>query len=315
MTFDVPNLTLLRHFVVVAEERGISRAARRLRISQPALSKNIRRLEELLGTALFERHSGGSDLTPTGRTFFDHAQIIGLEYQHALQEIQNLLSEQDATISIGSGPVWTSTVIPAAVPRFHARFPRHRLMVQTGQVDQMIEDLRLGRIEIFAGALIRQNEMPGFRRLKIARAELGVMCSETHPLAQLKEPVDSRVVADYPFVSFVATRDVLNGFAALLKARQAEPPRYMIETSSIYACVDMVRSGKYLFYESTMLASSPIGEGLKAIKLDAPTLEFDMGFVFRDGLERLPPQRGIMKTMLDVFKETTPPAQLYDTEL
>jgi DNA-binding transcriptional LysR family regulator len=183
MSFEVPNLTLLRHFVVVAQERGISRAAKRLRISQPALSKNIRRLEELVGTQLFDRHSGGSELTVTGQAFLDHAQVIGLEYQHALQKIRNLLSEQESTITIGTGPVWTSTVIPAAVPRFHERFPRHRLMVQTGHADRMIEDLRLGRIDIFAGALIRQNEMPGFRRLKIARAQLGVMCSENHPLA------------------------------------------------------------------------------------------------------------------------------------
>ena len=65
MSFEVPNLTLLRHFVVVAEEKGISKAAKRLRISQPALSKNIRKLEDVLGTQLFERHSGGSDLTAT----------------------------------------------------------------------------------------------------------------------------------------------------------------------------------------------------------------------------------------------------------
>ena len=49
-------------------------------------------------------------------------------------------------------------------------------------------------------ALIRQNEMPGFRRLKIARAQLGVMCSETHPLARIEEPVDPHLIADYPFV-------------------------------------------------------------------------------------------------------------------
>ena len=97
LSFEVPNLTLLKHFVVVAEERGISKAAKPLRISQPALSKNIRRLETLLGTQLFERHSGGSDLTQTGLAFFGRAQAIALEYEHAVQDIRNLLSEQQAT--------------------------------------------------------------------------------------------------------------------------------------------------------------------------------------------------------------------------
>lgn len=315
MSFEVPNLTLLRHFVVVAEERGITKAAKRLRISQPALSKNIRRLETILGTQLFERHSGGSDLTEAGRAFLDHAQVIGLEYQHAVQEIQNILSEHEATISIGSGPVWTSTVIPAAVPLFHRRFPRHRLTVQTGPVDQMIEDLLLGRIDIFAGALIRQNEVPGFRRLRLAKAELGVMCADSHPLAQIKGPVEPGRVGEYPFVSFVATRDVLATFASLLKAKGAPPPRYVLETSSIYACIELARSGEYLFYESTLLADNPIGVGLTAIKLDMPVHEFEMGFVFREGLDRLPPYRAIMKAMIDTLRETTPKENLITSNL
>jgi DNA-binding transcriptional LysR family regulator len=315
MSFEVPNLTLLRHFVVVAEEKGISKAAKRLRISQPALSKNIRKLEDVLGTQLFERHSGGSDLTDTGRAFLNHAQLIGLEYEHAVQEIRNLLSEQETTITIGSGPVWTSTVIPAALPLFHRRFPRHRLMVKTGPVDEMIEDLRLGRIDIFAGALIRQNEMPQFRRLRLARATLGVMVSQDHPLARIEGPVDPRLLAQYPFVSFVSTREVLGTFGALLKERGALPPRYVLETSSIYACVELARSGEYLFYESTMIASSPIGRGLKVINLDAGSHVFEMGFVFREGLDRLPAYRAIMKAMIEVFTETTPAEDLIGSEL
>lgn len=313
MSFEVPNLTLLRHFVVVAEERGISKAAKRLRISQPALSKNIRRLEELLGTQLFDRHSGGSDLTETGMAFLERAQVIGLEYEHAIQEIRNLLSEQEATIRVGAGPVWTSTVIPAAVPRFHRRFPRHRLMVQTGPVDQMIEDLRLGRIDIFAGALIRQNQMPGFIRTRLAKAELGIMCSKDHPLAQADGSIDPRRVVDYPFVSFVATRDVMMSLSSFLKANGAAPPRYIVETSSIYACVELARSGEYLFYESTMIASSPIGAGLTALSFGRPIHEFDMGFVFREELDRLPAYRAVMKAMLETFKERTPPENLVET--
>lgn len=306
MSFEVPNLTLLKHFVVVAEERGISKAAKRLRISQPALSKNLRRLETLLGTQLFERHSGGSDLTETGAAFFDRAQVIGLEYEHAVQEIRNLLAEQAATIKIGAGPVWTSTIVPSAMPRFHARFPRHRLVIQTGSVDQMIEDLRLGRIDIFAGALIQQNQMPGFVRARLARAELGIMCAENHPLARIDGPISAHQLAEYPFISFVASHEVLNTLSTFLKQRGAPPPREMIETTSIYASVELTRSGNYLFFESTTIASSRVGAGLKVLNFEKPIHEFDMGLVYRENLDRLAPYRAVMKAMVDVLKENIP---------
>ncbi|BCH20483.1 LysR family transcriptional regulator [Mesorhizobium sp. L-8-3] len=303
MSFEVPNLTLLKHFVTVAEDRAISKAAKRLRISQPALSKNIKRLEELLGTRLFERHSGGADLTQTGLAFFNRARVIGLEYEHAIQEIRNLLSEQDATIRIAAGPIWSSTIVPAAASRFHRRFPRHRLSVQTGPVDQLIDDLRLGRVDIFAGAVIAKSRLPGFTSRRVAKAQLGIMCAEHHPLAKADGPLDPMQLVAYPFVSFNQNRDVLKSLSDWLKERGAPPPRYLLETSSIYTCAELARSGDYLFYESTMVAGSPIGRGLVALQTEKPIFQFDLGFVFRQGLERLAPHNGLMKAMMEVFED------------
>ncbi|WP_176084669.1 LysR family transcriptional regulator [Martelella sp. HB161492] len=312
MPLEVPNLTLLRHFVAVAEDRGITKAARRLRISQPALSKNIRKLEQLLGVQLFERHSGGAELTEAGQRFFRHAQTIGVEYQHALQEMQNLLSEHAATIRMGTGPVWTSTVIPEALPRYHKRFPNHRLLIQTGAVDQMIEDLRVGRIDIFAGALIRQNQLPGFVRRPLATADLAIMCSPDHPLMKLERPARPEEIARYPFVSFVATRDVIQILSDAMKSLGAPPPRFLVETSSIYASVELARTGEYLFFESAMIARNRIGQGLVQLPSTLPARNFDMGFVYRAGLDSVSSYRGILKAMEDVLAEhvatMTPPA-------
>jgi DNA-binding transcriptional LysR family regulator len=225
-----------------------------------------------------------------------------------------VISDQESTIRLGTGPVWTSTVVPAALPRFHRRFPRHRVMIQTGSVDRMIEDLRLGRIEVFAGALIRQNQFPGFVREPLTKARMGIMCSNEHPLAQIDGPIDPGKVVEYPFVSFVATTDIMEILGNYLKSVDAPPPRNMIETSSIYACVELVRSGGYLFFESAMIANSSIGAGLKVLDLGHMIHEFDMGFVYRKGLDRLPPYNGIMRAMKDVLAEhVSPPPEVADT--
>lgn len=304
MAFEVPNLTLLRQFVVTAEERGITRAAKRLRISQPALSKSIRRLEDMLETQLFDRHSGGAELTEAGRIFFERAQVIGLEYQHALQDVRNVLSKQDSTLRIGAGPIWSSTILPKVAERFHALFPRHRLLVATGSSDDLTEDLRLGRIDIFAGAQVRSTRLPGFAARSLARSELVVLAAEDHELIRRGTQADPAEVAQYPFVAFQPSREVLDLLSAYLKARRVSPPRFMVETSSIHACVELVRTGKYLFYETRMIPQNPIGAGLAVVPLPGTIHEFDIGLVHREGLDRIQHFRRLMAIMEEVLAET-----------
>lgn len=288
---------------MIVEERGISRAARKLGISQPALSKNLRKLEESLGTKLFERSASGVELTASGDILMERAQVIGLEYQYALHEIGNLLSQQDATMRIGAGPVWSSTILPLVTPRFHKLFPNHRLQVETGRPEDLCEDLRLGRIDILASAIIPETRMPGFRAVPLLRSELTILASPSHPLMRKGAPIALTDVSDYPFVAFQPARSISSILSSFLKANGAEPPRVLLETSSLYACAELVRSGEYLFFESRMIAESAIGQGLTALPLEKVIARFDMGIIYRDGLERIPHYRRLMSLIDSVIQQ------------
>ena len=239
-----------------------------------------------------------------GQIFLDRIQIIGLEYEHALQDIRNAISDQDATISIGAGPIWTCAVLPTVAARFHALYPRHRLIVSTGSVETLGEDLRLGRIDIFAGALLPSTTPKGFAVKNLARTDMVVLASEEHDLVKTNDIISPARLADHPFVVFQPSRGVIEGLSSYLRLNNAPPPRILVETGSIYACIELVRTGKYLLYENRMIAQSRIGSGVAIVTVGEPIQPFDIGIVHREGLDRLPHLNRLIRIMAQVLGET-----------
>lgn len=302
---NFPNMTLLRQFVEVAEEQGIARAARSLDISQPALSKNLRRLEETVGAALFERHSKGTVLTSAGQALYQRSLKIILEYEHAIQEVQNALGEDEGMLRIGAGAVFASTIIPAAIPRFQAHYPSFRISVQSRRVEDTQEDLELGRIDIVASVVRDQVDSALFQR-PIRRANLAILCARDHPLALHEAPVPLSDLATFPFVSFRPDHDLIRKLALILGESGAPPPRYTVETSSIFGAVELVRGGQFLMYGSSLLTEYAVGRGLVALRTEVELGSYTMGFLLRKGGEQVPAYRGFMNVVHQEVMRSAP---------
>jgi len=95
----VVSFSQIRYFVAVAEEGHVGRAAQRLRVAQPPLSRQIRALEDEVGTALFARTPRGMTLLPVGRIFLDHARGILSAVERAVEVVR---SEHDNAASVGN---------------------------------------------------------------------------------------------------------------------------------------------------------------------------------------------------------------------
>src|SRR5436190_20267994 len=108
------ELRHLRYFVTVAEELNISRASARLRISQPAVSRQLRDLEQELGVELFRREKSGLKLTPAGETFLAHARDLLRRRGHAVKQMESYGKHANEIVTVGYiAPVLASTLTPA----------------------------------------------------------------------------------------------------------------------------------------------------------------------------------------------------------
>ncbi len=286
MRHPFPNLIHLHQFIAIAEQGSISDAARTLNVSQPAMSKGIRKLEETVGTQLFGRVANGVALTPAGELFLKHARSIALEYDHALQSIRNVINDQDSTINIIAGPIWSMIVIPTILGRFHRLFPRIRLNVKSIDTKDFVRDLQLGKAEIYAGVLPESEAEKDLKTKRVAQSDLVVLASKKHPLAK-RAKVNAKELANYPFVLFSPSAKIFGSLAAYLRRNDASLPKVVLETNSLQSCIEVVLRENFLLFETAMIYRSGMGAGVVPLNMGEELHPFDIGLTHRSGLERI----------------------------
>lgn len=138
----------IEYVLVIAQEKTLSKAADRLFVSQPALSRFLLRLEDRLGVALFERKKRQLIPTSAGELYLDTARKM-LQLQQNLElELRQLKEVEHGKLSIGITPGRGHTVLPRILPDFQKRFPDYELSVMEEDVETLERSLTDGSIEI-----------------------------------------------------------------------------------------------------------------------------------------------------------------------
>ncbi len=174
----------LLYFIAVAEEKNIGRAAARLHITQPALTRQIQSLEDELDLPLFTRTVAGMELTPSGVALLQHARNIRSELELAKQEALQARSEEPQRFDIGVYGSAVLTIIPRLLNLFSESFPEIELALHNAPKEQQIESLRCGRIQILFDRLL--SEEPGLILEEVCQEPLYLALPQNHRLAQRK---------------------------------------------------------------------------------------------------------------------------------
>ena len=179
------ELRHLRYFIAVAEELSFTRAAERLRVSQPPLSRQIRDLESELKVKLLERNRQEVKLTRVGRSLLARARELvrraELLRAHALEEERQTYEE----LHLGYAPAPTATIIAGILRRYHELAPGASVTLHDLSLSEILTALKGKRLHAGLTLRPRREEMPGLTFEPIRRYSVGIICARSSPLAQL----------------------------------------------------------------------------------------------------------------------------------
>jgi DNA-binding transcriptional LysR family regulator len=202
------ELRHLKYFVAVAEEENVTRAAARLRVSQPPLSRQIRDLEGELGITLFERRPQSLALTPAGRLFLPEARAVLERAEQAMTMAATLSGKGRSEIHIGYAPSLTIDILPQALRQFQTAGGSIRVRLHDMSTEEMLEALHEGQLDV--ALMIQPSRLPSSGEITFRPLRKYAVClamNPAHPLAKadqisLRDVAGERLIAyskeDYP---------------------------------------------------------------------------------------------------------------------
>jgi len=170
----------LKYFEVIATEGNLGRAAERLHRTQPALTKCIDRLEEDLGTALFEKDGRGMRLTAAGQVLLKRTRQMAIMVEETAREMQDHAGGLQGTVRIGCVPTLAEHLMPAVFAQLLAEAPAISVNLVVGMNDNVLAHLRDGEIDLVIGPMLDAD--PDIVSEQIAEDTVVVMASEDHPV-------------------------------------------------------------------------------------------------------------------------------------
>ncbi|WSQ19680.1 LysR substrate-binding domain-containing protein [Streptomyces zaomyceticus] len=223
MTITDVHVRELRSFLAVAEELHFTRAAERLYVSQPALSKQIRALERQLGAPLFDRDRRGVALTSVGTALLPHARAVLAAWEAGREAVRRAREAADRTLVVGmSTSPGRGGLLPAIRSRFTGAHPEAALRLRQVGWEDPTAGLADGASDV-AFVWLPLAGADRFRWVVVAAEPRLVALPENHPLAA-RERLDFADLLDEPFLALPDTGPELRDHWLALDSRNGRPP-------------------------------------------------------------------------------------------
>jgi DNA-binding transcriptional LysR family regulator len=275
------DLGELEVLVAVAQEKGFSRAAERLRRTQPAVSQAIRRLEEDVGTRLVDRSSKDGTLTAAGRLLYAHAQRL-LQLRRAAElELHELRDLDRGSVAVAANE-YTVLHLLDVLAEFRRRHPRIRVEVKRSLASEIPSEV-LGR-DVELGIVTYRPLQPGLSVIPIASDELVLLVAPSHPLAA-RARVSIRELGEEVFLAHNVRSPARDRVVKAFE-RQRTPLRIAMELPTLDAIHRLVAAGVGVALGPRRAAEAEIARGeLAAVPVSDLRLSRPVNLVYRTAVQ------------------------------
>jgi len=237
------ELRHLRYFQAVAEELSYSRAAERLRIAQPALSRAVQEIEAELGGPVLDRNRRRVSLTPAGKVLLRETAIVFERWEEAMRRVKRTAAGEEGELRLGYIGPPTQPFLGRLLAEYRKRFPRVAVHLEERTPERVWEMLAKGRLSVAFTRPVSAAPASGLRTLLLRNERFGAVVPASHPLAARKT-LSWKALAGEPLVVLARREGVGSHDGVLTACRQAGfAPRIAYTPSLIGTVLSYVEAG------------------------------------------------------------------------
>jgi DNA-binding transcriptional LysR family regulator len=286
------ELRHLRYFVAVAEEENVTRAAAKLHVSQPALSRQIHDLEDEMNLLLLERSAKSVRLTEAGRVFLQEARAVLQRADEAVAKARSVAGGVQGEIRVGYAPSLTIQILPRALRAFQSEFPAVRVILDDLSTEEMLNGLRAGKLHVALTVNPGRGKLRGLHFDEIAQYPMCVAVPPGHPLAKSRA-VNWKKLAGENLIAY--GRDNYPEYHEALDAifeRVGGKMNIVEEQDGVTSLIAAVEAGRGVAFVPGCIACMA-GPRLKIIPLTPAPRPIIVGAIRREGTNSIAVQKFI----------------------
>lgn len=294
------DLQTLRYCVILSRTLSFRKAAERANVTQPTLSQQLKKLEQELGVALFERTTQRVALTEAGRRFLPRAVAVLDQARRAADEAQESSREARGAVEIGVIPTICPYLMPQVICRLKKTAPRLTLTLREETTSVLLDHLKAGDLDI--GILSLPIKDPGIAALSLGREPFFLAVGRRHRLSRRRRVSPKEVGRERLLI--LQEGHCFRDQSLEYCKRKPEDPRVIFQGGSLTSVVELAASGEGVTLVPRMAAQRLRSGRVRILPFTSPEPTRELGIVWRTGAPPGPAQRAVMEAAARALKKS-----------
>lgn len=305
------RLQKIEQFIAVADAGSLRGAARRLDMSQPALTRALQQLEEELGVRLMHRSVHGTVLTAAGTAFLSRARIAESELRKAVEEARSSVGDGGGMLSLGVSPVGASLLLPEMATSLLRQRPQSRLRVLEMAPGTLLPWVRDGAVDMAVTQRTAANLDAGLQYRPLFEINMRVAARPGHPLLGARSLQELAQASWLYMTAPGASEDIVNQSFA---AAGLPPPLPTVHCGSYFVALDLVAATDMVVVLPPALLGTWIKSGrLAVIPMTKPLVPLQVGLYTRADTQPTPLAKAGAQIIVAIARRLAASGQLRNT--